>query len=218
MKIRGSTIALFSLFWIIQCAGTTDMGRFFEEPNDDGIIIVGNVIIENIDQEFSFQNWDLGAQVVILGKTDDGTTTHYTVTTDKEGYYFLTNVPAGQYVIKAVILPMFGGQPIKLVNDRNSQDSRFYRMRHPTEPIEFTAKWFPERENGHILNLGIMWLGLRAAQLSDISSKTIGEVLMAKFSNGIKGEKLYNYGYIYTRENPLLYFKNKHPNSSWWEL
>ena len=105
MKIRGSTIALFSLFWIIQCAGTTDMGRFFEEPNDDGIIIVGNVIIENINQEFSFQNWDLGAQVVILGKTDDGTTTHYTVTTDKEGYYFLTNVPAGQYVIKAVYYP-----------------------------------------------------------------------------------------------------------------
>ena len=141
-------VSLFVLLLIIGCAGTTDGLKSLEEPNEKTVMIIGNVIIENIDQEFSWHNWDFSAKVVIVGKSDDGTMNHYTLDTDARGYYCLPNVPAGQYALKAVIIPVFGSMPVKLVNDLADYNLQFYRMRHPEQPIEYTAKWLPLKVEG----------------------------------------------------------------------
>ena len=218
MKKIAHVVFLFSFLVIIECAGPSGGLKFLEEPKEGNVVIIGNVVIENINQEFAFDNWDYSSQVVIMGRTADGTLNHYTVSTDDQGYYCLPNVPAGRYALKAAILPVPGGIPLKLVNDLASRDSEFYRMRHPERPIDYTAKWLPPRVDGRIINLGIIWLGLRTPQVSDLSTKSIGIVVMSKFSESIKTKRFWDYGYPYTREDPLTYFKKKFPDSGWWKL
>ncbi|UCE07615.1 MAG: carboxypeptidase regulatory-like domain-containing protein, partial [bacterium] len=185
---------------------------------EDSIMIVGNVLIENINQEFAFDNWGMSAQVVIVGKSYDGALRRYTASTDNKGYYCLPNIPAGQYAIKAVILLEPGAKPIKLVNDLTTPDSKFYRMRHPERPIEYTAEWLPSKATSRIISLDIIWLGLRAAYISDLSSKSVGETLVVKSLGDLQNKRFYDKGYPYTREAPLTYFKKKFPYSDWWKL
>ena len=219
MKKTAHMVFLFSFLVIIECAGPTGGLKFLEEPNDGNVVIVGNVIIENINQEFSFDNWDYSSQVVIMGKTADGTLNNYTATTDPQGYYCLPNVPPGRYALKAVLLPIPGGTPLKLVNDLDSRDSEFYRMRHPEREIEYTANWLPPMiKGGRIINLGITWFGLRTAEVSDLSVKSIGIVVTRKFDEDLRAKRLYNIGYPYTRNEPLTYFKKKFPDSGWWKF
>ena len=218
MKKIAGVVFLFSLTVIIGCASSTGGLKFLEEPNDGNVVIIGNVIIENINQEFSFDNWDYGSDVVIVGKSADGTINNYTVTTDAFGYYCLQNVPAGSYALKAIIIPVPGGMPVKLVNDLSSRNSEFYRMRHSERPIEYTAKWLPPKTDGRIFNLGIVWLGLRTANVSDLSGDVIGIVVTSKFSEGLRTKRFYDGGYPYTREDPLVYFKKNFPDSGWWKL
>ncbi len=218
MKKIVRPVFLFSLLVIIGCAGSSRVLKFIEEPKEGNVVIIGNVIIENINQEFAFDNWEYGSEVVIVSKTPDGTINHYTVNADAEGYYCLPNVPAGPYAVKAVILPVIGAKPLKLVCDLTSPKLEFYRMRFSERPIEYTAEWLPTKEDGRIINLGIMWFGLRTAEVSDLSTKSIGRIATNKFSEDLKNKQFYDYGVSYNRENALTYFKKKFPDSGWWEL
>ncbi len=203
---------------IAGCAATSGGLKFLEPPEDENVMIIGNVVVENINQEFAFDDWGMSAQIIIIGRGIDGTMRHYTITTDNKGYYCLPNVPPGQYVLKAVILPIVGEKPIKLVNDLTSSDSKFYRMRHPEQPIEYTATWLPSRVDDRIINFNIIWFGLRAASISDISSKSIGETLVAKSKASLQGKRFYSKGFPYTREEPLTHFKKRFPDAGWWKL
>ena len=91
-------------------------------------------------------------------------------------------------------------------------------MRFSERPIEYTAEWLPTKEDGRIINLGIMWFGLRTAEVSDLSTKSIGRIATNKFSEDLKNKQFYDYGVSYNRENALTYFKKKFPDSGWWEL
>ena len=217
MKKTAFIVLLFSILVILECAGPSGGLNLLEEAKAGNVIVIGVVIVENINQEFSFQNWDLPLQVVILGQTAEGKINNYTVTTDARGYYCLPNLPEGRYVLKAVILPEPGGMPIKLVNDLASRDSKFYRMRHPERPIEYTASWFPPKADGRIVNLKTVWLGLRTSIISDMEQKSIGDIMMSELSEDLKAMRFYDQGYPHTREAPLTYFKKKFPDSGWWK-
>ena len=218
MKKIAHVVFLFSLAVIIGCAGPSGDLKFLEEAKENSAMIIGNVIIENIDQEFSFDNWDLSFEVVIIGRTADGTLNHYTVPADNKDYYCLPNVPPGRYALKAVILPVLGGRPLKIVNDLNTYDSEFYRMRYPERPIEYKAEWLPSRKNGRIINFGIKWFGLRTAQISDMDTNAIGKIMLLEFSESVHSRRMWDQGYPHTREDPLTHFKEKFPDSGWWKL
>ncbi len=205
-------------FLISSCASTGSGLKILEEPKPNLMMIIGNVVVENIDQEFAFKNWGMSAKVIIIGKTGDGTINRYSVDTDDKGYYCIPNLPVGSYVLKAVILPVVGGKYIKIVNDLNSADSKFYRMRHPERPFEYSTAWFPPESQKSILNFHVIWLGLRKAHISNLSEKSVGEVLMGQSEEGLFGKRFYETGFPYTREDPKLYFKKKFPESEWWSL
>ena len=203
---------------VVGCAATSGGLRSIPEPEDQKSLVVGCILVENINQGFPWRNWDYGFQVVILGQTSRGEIQHYRVTADSKGYFCLPNVPPGQYAVKAVILPMFGSLPVKIVNDLVSENSEFYRMRHPEEPIEYTARWFPPMKvRGRIGNLDILWLGLRRADVEDIVAKSVGKVIAIRVEGELRNRRFYEQGFVYTRKDPLEYFKSKFPNSGWWK-
>jgi len=199
------------------CAGTTGALKTLEEPGATGILLIGNVLVENINQGLQFANWDFPAELLIVGKGDDGVLKNYTVNTDPKGYFFLSNVPPAQYAIKAVTVPLFGTQAIRLISKLDYSDVDFYNTRHPERPIELTEKWLPAKSEGPIADFHFLWLGLRRATVEDLASEYVGQVLVQKASEGLKNKRFWTQGYVYTREEPLAYFKSKFPNSGWWK-
>jgi hypothetical protein len=209
-------LSIILLLTLAMCAGTGKGIKALNEPQDQGVLILGDVIVENINQALPFDTWDFGFDVVIIGRGAGDTLRHYTVTTDTKGYFCLPNVPAGQYALKAVILQVAGGLPVKIVNDLASDSPVFYRMRHPERPIEYSAEWLPPEVEGNIVNLGITWLGLREAILPDYYSRSIGSVLVEESAESLKAKRFYSGGYPHTRVDPLTHFKERFPDSRWW--
>jgi len=120
-------VSLFTLLLVLECAGTYGL-QSFKEPKEEAVISFGDMIIENINSEFSWDSWGFCPRAVIVGKSDNGTMIHSTISTDTQGYSCLPNVPAGQCVLKVVIPPAFERVPVKLTNDWNFPNSEFYCM------------------------------------------------------------------------------------------
>ena len=176
------------------------------------------IIVENINQGLSFETWDFPCEVVILGRTTTADTiSHYIVSTDKNGYFALDNVPDGLYGIKAVIVPLFGSQPLKLVNPMESPSSEFYRMRHPEREIEYDGIYMPGKAKNGVVDLNITWLGLRSADVEGISGDKIGVVVRQLSSASLDNHKFWTNGISITRDVPLDYWKKKFPQSKWWK-
>jgi hypothetical protein len=155
---------------------------------------------------------------VILGRTTTADTiSHYNVSTDKKGYFALDNVPDGLYGIKAVIVPLFGSQPVKLVNPMESPNSQFYRMRHPERDIEYDGIYMPGKAKNGVVDLNITWLGLRSAEVEGISGDKIGVVMRQLSSENLENHKFWTDGVSINRDTPLDYWKKKFPQSKWWK-
>jgi hypothetical protein len=207
-------IALF----ILGCAGSKSSLTNLSEPINNHVLVIGNVIVENINQGLSFETWDFPCQVVIVGKaTASDTLSHFTISTDDQGYFALENVPNGLYGIKAVIVPLFGSQPLKLVNPMESPNSQFYRMRHPEQDIEFKGMYMPGKEKNGIVDLNITWLGLRSAEVEGISGDKIGVVVKQRITEKFENKQFWTNGVSISRDDPIEYMKKKFPQSGWWK-
>jgi len=217
--IKAVLLGLVGIFVIIQlhCAGTKGGIESLPQPKPNMIMLIGDILLENIDQNFIFDYWDLPLKVVILGRTEDGNINHYVVTTDNKGYYCLPNVPKGSYLIKAIIFQEPGKIPNIIVNDWDNIDSKYYLMRHPERGVEYKASWFPHEQESRIINQHIRWFGLKKPLAQDMVMASIGEVFVNTYSKNLKTERLWTDGHLYTREEPLTYFKKKFPNSGWWK-
>lgn len=218
MKLFALLLVSCIAFLLLGCAGTKSTLTNLQEPTNDGILIIGNVIVENINQGLTFETWDFPCEVVIVGKAmASDTLSHYAIKTDDNGYFALANIPNGLYGIKAVIVPLFGSQPIKLVNPMESPNSQYYRMRHPEREIEYDAMYLPGREKNGIIDLNITWLGLRSAEVEGISGDKIGVVMRQISTEKLENKQFWTNGISISRDTPIEYMKKKFPASGWFK-
>jgi hypothetical protein len=218
--VKISTLLLLSCIacFMLGCAGSASSLATLPEPANDNVLVIGNVIVENINQGLQFETWDFPSQVVIIGKSSaSDTLSHYTISTDDQGYFALENVPSGLYGIKAVIVPLFGSQPLKLVNPLDGPSSEYYRMLHPEQDIEYTAMYIPGKEKNGIVNLNINWLGLRSADVEGISGDKIGVVIRQISTEKIENKQFWTNGVSISRDEPLEYMMKQFPQSGWWK-
>lgn len=218
MKNIVIVVCLISLVIFIGCAGTNTGLKILPEPDPNSVMVFGNILLENISQDFPFSYWDMPMKVVLLGKTEDGIIHHYETSTSVTGYFCIPNLPRGSYTLKAVIFQESGTLPSIIVNDWQSSDSRFYLMKHPERGIEYTGDVYQPVGNSRLIDLGIIWFGLGPANVDDISDVYIGKVLVANQTESLNAKRFWRDGYPYTRETPLSYFKKEFPNSGWWKL
>jgi len=213
------TGAIFSVLcmFIVGCASSSRGLRVLPEPEPNTVMVIGDVLLENIDREWEFDQWERSLKVVIVGKESSGKITHYTEETDLKGYYCLPNLPPGNYILKAVIFQIPGQRPQIIVNDFKSPLTKYYCMRHPENGIEYTANWFPEQEPGNIINHHITWFGLRRTRLADMALESVGQVLTSTYSEKQVSKRLWRDGRLYTRDEPLNFFRNNFPDSKWWK-
>jgi hypothetical protein len=217
MKYSLLFILIILLIIYSGCAGTRGGLKSLPEPASNTTMVIGAVLIENINLSYPFDNWDLPLQVVLLGKDEGGTISHHTVYTSNEGYYCLPNVPTGSYLLKAVIFQESGTLPEIIVNDWEDANSKYNLLKHPERGIEYTAEWFPQPPKSNITNHKIAWFGLRSRNLEDTSDLYKGEVIYNVVNEEMQAKRMWRDGYPYTIQNPLTYFKNKFPLSGWWD-
>lgn len=217
MRVVLSTFVLIITIYLVGCASSTTGLKVLPEPESNTVMVIGCVLLENIDRDLAFAEWNRTLKVIILRRERDGTIKHYTVETDRDGYYCLPNLPEGAYLLKAVIFQVPGERPQIIVNDFQSAVTRYYLMRHPENGIEYTANWFPAETNERIIDQHITWFGLRRSRLEDMTLHSVGKVLVTTHSEKIETKRLSRDGYRYSREAPLVYLREKFPDSSWWE-
>ncbi len=210
-------ILLLTIIFSINCASVSGGLKTLPEPENGSMIIIGNILLENIDRDLSFTYWGFPLRIVIVGKDDNGNLNHYTVTTSDRGYYILPNLPKGSYILKAVIFQEPGFPPNIIVNDWTDANSKFYLMRHPERGIEYSAEWFPPESQSRLINENILWFGLRLAAIENMSELSTGVVMVTESSETIKDERFWRDGHQYSREAPLTYYKHKFPDSKWWQ-
>ena len=117
MKKNCLIFCLGLVLLLSSCASMTGGIKNLPEPEDENVVVMGAILMENVDMPFVFEYWELPLQVVLLGKTEEGEINHYTVSADKDGYYCLPNVPKGAYLLKAVIFQEPGTIPNIINND-----------------------------------------------------------------------------------------------------
>ena len=70
MKKTKWAVLLGLMSLALSCAGSSGNLKVIEEPKEGTVMIIGNIIVENINQEFEFRNWGTSAQVVFVGKRE----------------------------------------------------------------------------------------------------------------------------------------------------
>lgn len=208
---------IFFVIIFIGCASMSGSLKNLPEFESEKVMIIGAILVENIDLPFIFDYFDMPMKVVLLAKNKNEEMNHYTIETDKYGYFCLPNVPRASYLLKAVIFQEPGKTPNIIVNDWDFADSKYYLMRHPEKGVEYKADWFPPPQKTEIINKHIRWFGLKAALMQNRSTTSIGQVLVNDFNKSLKNERLRTNGHPYSREEPLIYFKTKFPESGWWD-
>lgn len=152
MKILKNGIALLVLLVLIYgCAATLPK---LEEPVEGKNLIIGSVIFENNGYQNRNDVYFDGIEVAVIGiykeNGEEKVFGKWTVT-DKNGYFFIPNVPDGRYGLKALRINMSGQAYLTIVNEfRTKVDN--YKV-WPTEQVAFSGEFFDVKPQNRIINL-----------------------------------------------------------------
>jgi hypothetical protein len=210
-------VALAGLAFYQACSSSASGISKFVEPEPDRTMVCGAILLEDIDMGFPFSYWDWPVEVTLIGKDRYGNVNTYTTRTDREGYYSFQNLPQGSYILKAVVFQKPGELPNIILNDWTSSDDKYYLMKYPEEGFDHTAEWFPIIGKSAVVNHHVTWFGLLEERIAGMSTVAIGRISVQRFEEGIKGQRLWEEGHIYTRADPVSHFREKYPDSNWWQ-
>ena len=200
MKTNKIIPVIFSLV-MLNCAGSlTSM----KEPSEGKNLIIGSVIFENNGYQNRNDVYFSNLEVAIIGiYNEDGNEKVYgkLVFTDKNGYFFIPNVPDGRYAVKGIRVNLAGQAYLTITNEfRTAVDN--YQIQ-PTENIVYSGTLFDNRPNNRVINLKHNYFTIHPN--SEIRYGAYDKIEEFKASNG---ELL---------SRPLIYesFIKKYPESGW---
>ncbi len=211
------TTLLMTSLLMTGCAATVGDGTSLEDPVEDGILICGTILLENVDMDFTFDYWDWTFEVTLLGRDALGNISHYTTRSDRDGYFSFSNLPPASYLLKAVSFQKPGELPNIITNNWHDADDVYYLMKHPEEGVSLSADWFPLPDESMIQDMHIIWFGIAQERIADMSMESVGLVSVRRFEEALRGERIWEEGHLYTRLDPLSHFKQNYPESAWWD-
>jgi hypothetical protein len=104
-------------------------GRTLPEPNNDkNIVVIGSIAIDLFEYRGMTKTFRSGVKVIISGRHKEGEKVvhkDYWVNTDERGYFFLPNVPEGDYALRGFRFQTVGSDffltainPLRTENDK----------------------------------------------------------------------------------------------------
>jgi len=177
-----------------------------EDPLPDKSLLVGAILVENTGLEEVYEAKKANIVVIIVGKTiQDGkeVTQGYRVKTNQDGYYLISNVPPGSYVIKGIELDL-GFETHMLIGSYWDGDVQVYRPEQLM--IDHTVQIWPAVSGGRIINLNIRYFRIDAAE-------RIGYDSFKKIESAAVSLPQIQH----TMTNPVEYFKTQYPATVWFQ-
>jgi len=201
MVKNGKMLFIFlSALFILNCAGTTSM---MKEPIEGKNLIIGSIIFENNGKNNRNEVFFDNLEVAIMGYYEENAKEKVFgkwIYTDENGYFFIPNVPAGRYAVKAIRVNMSGQSFITVANEfRTMVDN--YKL--SPENIAFSGTYFDTRPTERIVNLKHNYF-----TIFPNSEIRYGSYDMIAEFTASNGEKI---------SRPLIfkYFIEKYPETGW---
>jgi len=191
------------LILIISCAGTLPS---MKEPVEGKNLIIGSVIFENNGYQNRNDIYYDNIEVAIIGiYKENGKEKVFGkwTRTDKNGYFFIPNVPDGRYGLKGLRINMSGQAFLTIVNEfRTLVDN--YKI-WPSENITFSGQYFDVKPQNRIVNLKHNYFTF--FQNQEIRYGSYDKIDQFQASNGE----------IVSRPMIFKYFIDNYPQSGWKE-
>jgi hypothetical protein len=205
MEKRKVVLLVLITLYFIACAASYQ--GFREPTSDQTMVVVGRVLVQDIGYTDRPELYKKDIRVGIYGRAENGDDIGEWLTTDENGYYVLTDVPKGEYVLKAIQLTVGTGQLLTIENRLSyADDSYFITSR---DFIAFNASYFPFEPVGRVQSLKHTIFTL------DLPNRNVTTVKFAMLNTL---DNITVYGGEVLNEGPVeRYFIEKYPTSNWKE-
>jgi len=135
--------------------GTSATQLKMQEPEEGKCIVVGAILVENNGVDDFYRSIKSKITVIVVGKNViDGEEfiEGYRLKTDDDGYFYLSNVPRGSYVIKGIELNLgYGG--LTFITSRWDGNRQIFQ---PTaNMIDYVVRSWPEEVLECVNDIGI---------------------------------------------------------------
>ncbi len=194
-------IISFMVILVLGCAATLPK---MEEPAEGKNLVIGSVIFENNGYQDRNDVYFDNIEVAIIGiYKENGKEKVFGkwTRTDKNGYFFIPNVPDGRYALKGLRINMSGQAFLTIVNEfRTLVDN--YKI-WPTENITFSGEYFKTEPQNRIINLKHNYFTF--FQNREIRYGAYDKIDQFQASNGD----------VITRPMIFKYFIENYPQSGW---
>jgi hypothetical protein len=204
--MSGKIFVLCALLALMACGSR--IVSLVEPENDETLIVVGSIILQNNGYTPGAEVYLDGIDVMISSKimlNGEEKIKDYWIITDKNGYFQLSNVPVGNYALKAIKTTVGVQRLVTIANSLRYSGAEFQIQ--PRENIPYGAEYFEEKVIGRVVDLKHNFF------LIDYASQTNYRVQLRK-ANLVPKAVLVN-GEEITRPSVPEYFIQKFPESKW---
>lgn len=207
---KAFTLAILSvgLLVLMSCAGT-QMSRQFvlEDPQPGMSAVVGAVLIENMGLDDYYRPIKRYINVVIVGRSTvngEEKTQGYRIYTDENGYFMLQNVPPGSYVVKGCEFTIGISTTMRITAEWEA-NRRVDRI--SDQELNYIVRSWPTESDAKVINKDIHYY------LVDRTPRLAASNVFPSLNN----QSLSLNEYTYTMKSPVDYFKEKFPDSGWFQ-
>lgn len=196
------------LISLLIAAGSINCGSSLQnlpQPHESKNLIIGSLIFEIDGYQNIYRTFRDNIEVAIVGRyVENGQLKQFGewVITDEYGYFYLANVPDGEYAIKGFRSRVISIGDVTVVNYLNNPDRNYYELLH-NDLIGFNADLFDTRQNHRIINFQ-----------HNVFKLFQNEIVEHKRLNRLRDYKLSDGNEIDEQPVPVYYIEN-FPDSGW---
>lgn len=153
MKSKRILLALGSLLVHLTCSSTEQM---LPEPLPEQNLIIGSLLLDIDGYQDNFATIEKNIEVAIIGSVEkNGKIQRFGqwATTDENGYFYLPNVPAGEYAIKGFKTRWSGIGDLVIANELVDPQRNYYELLE-SDIIAFTGDLLDVRSDRGVINFG----------------------------------------------------------------
>jgi hypothetical protein len=195
-------VALAVAVSLFSCNSTVQM---LPEPVENKNLLIGSLIFDIDGYKDNFVTIRQNIEVAIIGrfvKDSDIKNFSQWVTTDENGYFFIANVPDGQYAIKGFRTHLIGLGNLIIENELIDPQRNYFELKN-SDNISMTGELFDVGSNQRIVNFRHNILTLHRNGIID--NKRYNRLQNVKLSTGE----------ILNNPPVPIYFMEKFEGSRW---
>jgi len=148
---RRSLILMILTFVYLGCGTTVQM---LPDPVDNNSLIIGSLIFDIDGYEDNFTTIRHNIEIAIIGnylKNEKFKRFMQWTTTDENGYFYLANVPDGEYAIKGFRIHLIGLGNLTIENELIDPQRNYFEIK-AQDIISSTGELFDTRSYQRIIN------------------------------------------------------------------